>query len=126
MEVSKTNSSGSHDWSSCICNLGIFLSNMLLNISESWLNIGPWSSILGLFLAPGNFSILVLLQLTDNFLEWEWTERFSSENGNISSSKSFSLSFKIIINLTATKYYFLNLIGSNEIFLLISNKWLPS
>jgi len=101
MEASKTNCGSSHDWSSCIFNLGILLANMLLNVSESWLNISPWSSILWLLLTPSYLSILVILKFADDFLEWEWAERFCSENSNIISSKFFSLSFKIVVNLTA-------------------------
>ena len=125
MHFTKTNGSGCHDWSTCVIDFSHFLAEMLLDVSQSGLSIHPSSGILWFFLSPCNTGVFVLLQIWDNFLEWEWAERFNSKNNNIIFLLLCSFFFKIKVNLTRCKDNFGNLIIGYTLGVRVWDQRLP-
>ena len=94
---------------------------MSLDISESWLDVTPSTSILWLFLSPSDGSIGVGFQLIHDLLEWEWAETLNSENSNIISILFGSSAFEIIVNLSGTKNDFFNLVRFKSSCVFVSD-----
>jgi len=94
---------------------------MSLDISESWLEVSPCTSILWLFLSPSDSSIGVLFQLIHDLLEWEWAETLNSKNSNINSIVFGSSCFEIIVNLSGTKNDFFNLVRFKSSCVFVSD-----
>jgi len=89
----------SHDWSTSILCFRVCLLQVLSDISESWLNVEPWTCILWLLLGPGDACIFVFLQLSDYFLEWEWAQTLNSEDGYVVLTFLLPSSLKVIVDL---------------------------
>ena len=115
-----TGSGCCHHWSSGIAWLGLS-AQMCLNISESWLDVTPSTSILWLFLSPSDGSIGIVFQLSHDLSEWEWTETLNSENSNIISIVFCSSCFKIIVDLSGTENDFFNLVSFKSTCVFVSD-----
>jgi len=99
MVDAETSGGGGHYRSSTKKDLCILFTQMFLDIPDSWLNIGPRSCILGLFLCPHHFGVFVLFHFANNFLEWEWAKGLDSENCSVILVKFLSFSLEVIVYL---------------------------
>ena len=123
---SESTGRGCHNRSSTVKHFGILSSQVLLDVSDSWLDIGPWSCILGLFLCPHHFSVFILFHFADDFFEWEWAKGFNSKNCSIVLVKLLPFGLKIVIYLAWAEDDSLDLLRSYKSLRLILNKRLPS
>jgi len=124
-----SDSGSSHDWSSSegnlimICNMRSLLLHILENVSHSWLNVEPSTSVLWLLLGPCDSGIAVLPEVRNEPLEWEWAQTLNSQNGNIVLSISSSLSLEVVVDLTGAKNDFPDFGWLNEILVLVWDHW---
>ena len=51
-------------------------------------------------MGPRDLGVLIVLQLGDDFLEWEWAKTFTPDDSSICDSILFSLRFKVVVNLS--------------------------
>ena len=99
MSACESDSCRSHDPSSSILNFLRFV-KMAKDVSKSWFHVSPWSCIFRFFLGPRDLGVLIVLQLGDDFLEWEWAKTFTPDDSSICDSILFSLRFKVVVNLS--------------------------
>jgi hypothetical protein len=74
----------------------------LANISQPVDDVSVTSSVLWFFLSPSDGGIFVFLQLADNFFEWERTNAFDSEDGDVVDAVFVSVIGEIVVNLSRT------------------------
>ena len=72
------------------------------NISQPVDYVSVTSSVLWFFLSPSDGGICVFLQLADNFFEWERTNAFDSEDGDVVDAVFVSVIGEIVVNLSRT------------------------
>ena len=84
-------------------------------VSDSWLNEGPGSLVLGLFLYPLNLCVLVTIEGRFKVAEGEGSHLFYSHNGDIIDVTLLSLIDQIVVNLTTAEENFLDLVISDQI-----------
>ena len=125
MSACKPDCSRPHDSSSSIVHL-LRSVQVAHDVSKSWLDISPWSCILWFLLSPSDFSILVILELSDDLLEWEWAKALTSQNSNIVDSVLFSLRLKVVVNLTRAENHFSHLVWAFKVLRLITDQRQPS
>jgi len=123
MLATVTSCSCSKHWSSSIVDASSS-SQVIEDVSESWLHVSPASSVLWFFLRPGDSCVGVLLELSDNFFEWEWTQSFNSKNSNVISVVFGSLCLKVIVYLSRAQNNFFNLVCSESLWVCITKYWL--
>lgn len=116
---SVTDGGRGHDRSSSILDRLVFPVHELVNVSESWLRVGPDTCVLGLLLCPAELGIWIVLKVFDNLLEREGAKRFGTENCNIVVSICLSLGLEIIVDLTRANNNFSDLVTCNELLVLI-------
>ena len=114
VSLSVANSCCCHDWSSSIgkiiiSNVRSLLLHILKNVSHSGFNVKPATSVLWLLLGPGNCGIVVLSEVRNESLEWEWAQALKSQDSNVILTISFSLGLKIVVDLARAKNDFSDL-----------------
>lgn len=77
-----------------------FLAKVLLAVSQPVVDVGVRAGVLWFFLGPCYTGFRVILHLCDNFLEWERTETFNSDDGNIIFALLCSGFLNVEVNLT--------------------------
>ena len=83
VSLSKANCCSSRNRSTSIADIGICPVQVLESVSNSGLDVEPAACILWLLLDPGDWSILVSLEVGDESLEREWAQALNSEDGNV-------------------------------------------
>lgn len=130
-----SNCGSCHDWSSSVgefivLDVGSLTFHILKNVSHSWLNVKPSTSVLWFFLSPGDCGILVCSEVRDESLEWEWTQALKSQNSYVIITILYSLRFEIIVDLAWAENDFSDLWWLDEVWMHVwkyrSESSLPS
>lgn len=107
------------DRSASVGDLGSSVLKVLQDAADARLEEGPATSVLGLFLAPNNFGVLVVLgHFSAEGVEGEGRQLFNSHDGDVILLQLFSLSLQVIIDLTRAENDLLNLLVVDLIILL--------
>ena len=94
----------SGDGSSYVCHLLHVVVDVLQDAADAWLEERPATSVLLLLLAPHVFNVLaVLLHLSAERVEGEWSQLLNSDDCDVSPLLRLTLGNQIVVDLTRTQ-----------------------